>query len=64
MDKLWVYAKADVMEGHNFSDDVAIVYAPTKAEAYKKLKQLYKINISEVNEVVFNDYDIAILTDY
>ena len=52
------------MEGHNFSDDVAIVYAPTKAEAYKKLKQLYKINISEVAEVVFNDYDIAILTDY
>ena len=64
MDKLWVYAKANQMESHRFSDDVAIVYAPSKAEAYKKLRQLYKIDISEVAEVVFNDYDIAILTDY
>ena len=64
MDKLWVYAKANVMKGHNFSDDVAIVYAPTKVEAYKKLRPLYKIDISEIEEVGFNDYDIAILTDY
>lgn len=64
MDKLWVYAMANAMVGHNFSDDVAIVYAPNKEEAYKKFRQLYKIDISEVNEVVFNDYDIAILTDY
>lgn len=64
MDKLWVYAMANAMVGHTFSDDVAIVYALNKEEAYKKLRQLYEIDISEVNEVVFNDYGIAILTDY
>lgn len=64
MDKLWVYAKANQMEGHRFSDDVAITYAPTKEKAYKKLRQLYKIDISEIEEVGFNDYGIAILTDY
>ena len=64
MDKLWVYAKADVMEGHNFSDDVALVRASSAEEALNKFKKLYNVNMEDIHLVVFNDYDIAILTDY
>lgn len=64
MDKLWVYAKPDAMKDHYFSDDVAITYAPNKEVAYMRFKLLYNLDFSEITEVTFNDYNIAILTDY
>lgn len=62
--KLFVYAKANVMIDHQFSDDVAITYAANKQEAFIKFKQLYDLKISDISEVRFNDYGISILTDY
>ena len=49
--KLFVYKKASVMINHNFTDDVAIVYATSRADAYRKFSKAY-------------DLKIAILTDY
>ena len=62
--KLWCYAKAFQMVGHNFNDDVAVCWAETKKEALEKFKELYPANEDNVSEVVFNYLGIAILTDY
>lgn len=62
--KLFVYKKAGVMINHNFTDDVAIVYATSRADAYRKLSKAYDLKIADISEVLFNDDGIAILTDY
>lgn len=64
MKKLWVYSKPNAMVGHRYSDDVAIVYASNIEEALNKFRKLYNVNLEDIHLVVFNDYDIAILTDY
>lgn len=50
--KLFVYAKANVMIDHQFSDDVAITYAANKQEAFIKFKQLYDIKISDISSKI------------
>lgn len=63
--KLFVYASANAMKEHRFTDDVAITYAKDIDEAVLKFSRLYDdIQIGEIDEVYFNDYGIAILTDY
>lgn len=64
MKKLWVYSKPNIMVGHRYSDDVALVRANSAEEALNKFKKLYNVNMEDIHLVVFNDYDIAILTDY
>lgn len=64
MKKLWVYSKPNTMVGHRYSDDVALVRASSAEEALNKFKKLYNVNMEDIHLVVFNDYDIAILTDY
>ena len=62
--KLFVYKKAGVMINHNFTDDVAIVYATSRADAYRKFSKTYDLKIADISEVLFNNDGIAILTDY
>lgn len=62
--KLFVYKKAGVMINHNFTDDVAIVYATSRADAYRKFSKVYDLKIADISEVLFNNDGIAILTDY
>ena len=65
MKQLYVYAKPNQMVGHKFSDDCAIVYAENKDEAMELFRKLYSnIQYKDINEVFFNDYDVAILTSY
>ena len=64
MDKLFVYRKTGVMKDHNFTDDVAITYASSRAEAYNKFRKFYEPDIGDIEEVWFNDGGVAILTDY
>lgn len=45
--------------------DLALCYARSKEDAVKKFSQLYiMIKENQVEEVSFNKYDIAILTEY
>lgn len=45
--------------------DLALCYARSKEEAIKKFKELYTVvNESKVEEVFFNRWGVAILTDY
>ena len=62
--KLFVYSKPNAMIGHEYTDDVAITYASSRAQAYMKIKPYYDCDISDIEEVYFNDGEIAILTDY
>ena len=62
--KLYFYRKADAMIGHEFTDDVALTFALTKKEAFKKLSKFYKLTQDEVEEVSFNFGEVAILTSY
>lgn len=64
MKKLWVYSKPNAMVEHRYSDDVALVRASSAEEALNKFKKLYNVNMEDIHLVVFNDYGIAILTDY
>ena len=55
------------MQGHDFTDDVAICKATSKRKAIKKFRALYgRADETNVFEVSFslNGYDVAILTDY
>lgn len=65
-EKLFVYAQPNTMEGHNFSDDVAICYANNKEEAVEIFKRGYSYpNLEEyVREPYFNSDKFAVLTDY
>jgi len=64
--KIFVYAKANTMKGHRFTDDVAICLAKDIYEALDKFKRLYlKASIDDISECKFNeDGDVIILTDY
>lgn len=62
--KLWCYAKPNAMIEHKFNDDVALCYADTKEEALIVFERLYILSIEDIFEPCFNDYGIAILTDY
>lgn len=65
---IWSFARADQMEGHGFTDDVAITFALTKKRAIKKFSKLYdEVKPEEVtNEMkwLFRYGGVAILTDY
>jgi hypothetical protein len=53
------------MWGHDFTVDVAICKATSKRKAIEKFRQLYGLaDETNVFEVRFNDYGVAILTDY
>lgn len=63
--RLFAYALADQMQEHDFTDDVAICKASSKRQAIKKFRQLYGLaDQTNVFEVRFNGYGVAILTDY
>ena len=66
---LYVYAKPDVMQGHRFTDDVAITLAWSKKHAYKKFKQLYNLEMKNIRKIsilglLFGKLSIEVLTDY
>jgi len=73
----WVYAKPNQMQGHKFTDDVALCKAQSKSEAIKKFKILYAVvEDKDVHKLATGkeryDYnnpdsryrDLWILTDY
>ena len=61
---LYYFARADQMEGHKFTDDVAIVWAMSKKSAMKKFSRLYAdVKIDEVYRVRFGTR-VRVLTDY
>jgi hypothetical protein len=64
--KLYCYSKPNVMEGHKYSDDVAICYADSLKDAMSKFNRLYDLSllVGNVKEVRFNDFGIYIATDY
>lgn len=63
--RLYVYALADQMEGHRFTDDVAVCWASSTKEAVRKFRKAYSMASKEnVREVTFGNDDIAVLTDY
>ena len=66
--RLWVLAVPNAMKEHRFTDDVAICRAWTKHGAIKMFKTLYGYSDLEfdkyVKKVRYNNYGIAILTDY
>ena len=61
---LYYFARANQMEGHKFTDDVAIVWAMSKKSAIRKFSVLYA-NVQE-NEVdkICSLTSVRILTDY
>ena len=69
---IYVYAKANTMKGHDFSDDVALCRAWTKSGAIKKFKKLYILTDEECDKCVcklrrFNKKhysNVIVLTDY
>lgn len=66
--KLYCYAVPNQMREHRFTDDVAICEAYNKEEAVDKFRKLYDPvggDIKQfVHEVHYNNYGVAILTDY
>ena len=64
--KLYCYSKPNVMEGHKYSDDVAICYADSLKDAMSKFNRLYDLSllVGNVKEVRFNDFGIYIATYY
>lgn len=70
--KLFVYAKANVMIGHKFSDDVAICKANNLEDAMNQFLKYYTIdtlknNVYELykfNSRKKDDDSVCILTDY
>lgn len=53
-----------IINGNNELSDLAICYTRSKEEAIKKFGKLYFTEENQVEEVFFNTYDVAILTDY
>lgn len=64
--KLYCYSKPNVMQGHRYSDDVALCYADSIDDAMSKFNRLYDLSllVGNVKEVRFNDFGIYIATDY
>lgn len=62
---LYYFARANQMEGHSFTDDVAICKAFSKKMAIKKFSELYgNVLETEVHRVLFNKKFPTVLTDY
>ena len=65
---LYVYAYPDAMQGHRFTDDVAITFATSKEKAVKKFQRYYGDNnlARSVREIDLKRLfsDVCILTDY
>lgn len=63
---LFCYSKANAMQGHKYSDDVAICEAKTTEEAIKKFSQLYSLELlkDNVKQVEYNSLGIFIATEY
>ena len=62
--ELYYFARADQMEGHKFTDDVAIVWAMSKKSAIRKFSVLYaNVQENEVNKIG-SWTSVRILTDY
>ena len=60
-----MYAYANAMVDHNFTDDAAITWAYSKAEAIEKFRKSYGMaNKDTVRECKFTWDGICILTDY
>lgn len=64
--KIYCYSKHNVMEGHKYSDDVAICCADSLEDAMSKFLRCYDLSllVNNVKEVKFNDFGIFIATDY
>lgn len=61
---IYCFARPNQMIGHEFTDDVAVVYAMSKESAIKKFSVLYKdVQENEVKKIGFWDRAI-VLTDY
>ena len=61
---LYYFARANQMEGHKFTDDVAIVWAMSKKSAIRKFSVLYaNVQENEVNKIG-SWTSVIILTDY
>ena len=63
----YVFARANQMQEHEFTDDVAICKAVNKAQAIKLFSKLYSdVKSDEVTRVKdnFNAYGVYICTDY
>ena len=61
---LYYFARANQMEGHKFTDDVAIVWAMSKKYAIRKFSVLYaNVQENEVNKIG-SWTSVRILTDY
>lgn len=64
-EQLYVFAAPNAMEDHRFTDDVAVTWAVTKADAVYKFSRLYAdVKDEEVEPVRFGSDGVAILTDY
>lgn len=65
---MWCYAYPNAMEGHQYTDDVALCFALTRNRAMKKFKRFYVADLTdsrtEIFRVSLNSEGIAILTDY
>ena len=68
MIRLYKLCVPDAMQGHRFTDDVAICWAISKKRAIRKFKRLYDYDDQTMNtsvsRICFNKWQIAILTDY
>lgn len=64
--KLYCYTNAGRMEGHKYSDDVAICEADSIKEATKIFGKMYDYELlkGNVKEVNFNKWGIFVATDY
>ena len=64
--KLFCYSKPNVMEHHNYTDDVALCYAQDEEEEYEIFLQLYNKELlkGNIKEVSFNSCGVFIATDY
>ena len=62
---IYVYAKANQMIEHDFTDDVAIVKAKSKRKAMKYFSKYYDdVKESHVSKIELKNKHVKILTDY
>ena len=61
---IYCFTRPDQMEGHRFTDDVAVVWAMSKKSAIKKFSVLYEnVQENEVDKIGFLTH-ARVLTDY
>lgn len=62
---IYSYTKPNAMQGHRFTDDVAICVAESLDDAIEKFKRFYNdASADNVKQCFFNYLDVCILTDY